>query len=197
MKYLILTFLFFYSIFIYGQDMEVLYEVNEKDTIHSGQSIIYGNFIQRLGVSGGGYPQDIRIINIESGDVFSFRAKSTSKSSKENPFCFFIEPGTYAILNYWWTKRTWYGGQMHTEPIYKGIDSTDDLEEKINSGNIKETDLIRFIFEVEENTINYVGTWHFDTGMIYFSDDKAQLDKKIKNNYKKLDFTSARTGLPK
>ena len=180
-----------------GQDFKALEEVNKGDSLQEGKAIIYGNFIQRLGFSSGGFPQDIRLINTDTKEVLTFRVKPTFKSAKENTFIYFIKPGNYAILNYWWTQSKWYGGKMFTEPIFKGIDGTDDLEQKIKSGQIKTDELEQFHINVTKNSLNYVGTWHFDKGLVSFTDDKAQFDNLVKIKFKKIEFSNAITTLPK
>src|SRR5690606_3374808 len=151
-----------------------LEEVSSGDTINNGKGIIYGNFIQRLGFSSGGFPQDIRLINLDTKEVLTFRVKPTFKSSKENTFVYYIKPGNYAILNYWWTQSKWYGGKMFTEPIFKNIDATDNFENKISSGQINIDNLEQFTFSISENSLNYLGTWHFDKGLVSFSNDKTE-----------------------
>ena len=182
--------------FANGQDLKALQEVGRGDTIPTDQAIIYGNFIQRLGFSSGGFPQDIRLINIDTEEVLAYRVKPTFKSAKENTFIYFIKPGNYAVLNYWWTKSKWFGGTIITEPIYKGIDSTNDLEQKINSGKLKADELQQFTFTITKNSLNYLGTWHFDQGIVSFTDDKTQFENVVKNKYTRLDFSTARLILP-
>lgn len=192
-----LSILFASIVFVtLGQETTELKEVKKNDKIAPGQAIIYGNFIQRLSTNSIGFPQDIRVVNITTTEVFAFRVKSTMKSGKENTFCYSLKPGTYMILDYWWTDSKWYGGNSMIEPVYKGIDATDSLREKIDSNRISQGDLKRFLFEIESNTINYLGTWHFDSGMVYFSDDKNVLDEKLKKKFKHLDFSKARTIIP-
>ncbi|MFQ3174443.1 MAG: hypothetical protein ACI8W0_001562 [Flavobacterium sp.] len=197
MRHVATIFLLFLTMFAKGQDFKKLNEVNSSDIITSEEAIIYGNFIQRLGFSSGGLPQDIRLINIETNEVFAFRVKPTYKSAKENTFVCFIKPGKYAILNYWWTKSTWYGGKFFTEPIFKNIDITDNFDQKIKSGQINQNELEQFIFEITKNSLNYLGTWHFDKGLVSFTDDKMQFDSLVKSKFKKLDFSIATTILPK
>ncbi|RXQ95819.1 hypothetical protein EO244_05790 [Ancylomarina salipaludis] len=158
--------------------------------MNQNQAIIYGSFIQRLGFSSGGFPQDISIQNLET--------KASYKSKKENPFIFHIPAGHYKILNYWWTKSQWYGGKVFTEAIFKGIDtSTKTFKKKKESNGILEKDLLQYEFTVEKNRINYLGTWHFNTGLVSFSDDKIQLDKAFKLKFKTFDFDNALISLPK
>lgn len=179
-----------------AQETIELQEVKKNKQILPGQAIIYGSFIQRLSTNSIGFPQDIRIVNINTTEVFSFRVKPTLKSGKENPFCYNLKPGTYMILDYWWTDNKWYGGNAVIEPVYKGIDATDSLREKIDNNRIRQRDLKRFTFKIESNSLNYIGTWHFDTGMVYFSNDKNVLDEKLKKKYKRLDLINAITVIP-
>jgi len=196
MKRIITVFIVFLSMQINAQDLKHLDDVASNDGIPRGKAIIYGNFIQRLGFSSGGFPQDIRLINTETKEVFSFRVKPTFKSSKENIFIYTIEPGNYAILNYWWTNSKWYGGKMYTEYIFKNTDTTDGFEDKVNAGLINIDELERFTFKITENSLNYLGTWHFKTSPVSFSDDKVILDKKMKDRYKAIDFSQAILVIP-
>jgi hypothetical protein len=179
-----------------SQNYKSLDEFNKNDTIQKGQAVIYGNFIQRLGFSSGGFAQDIRIINLENNEISSFRVKPAYKSAKENIFCFTIPPGTYAIYNYWWTQSKWYGAKFFTEPIYKNLDARENLDAKIKSGELKREDLALFVFTISSNSLNYLGTWHFDNGLVNFSDEKLTLDTKLKDKYKFIDFSKANTVLP-
>lgn len=184
------------SLSAYSQSIKSLDAVGSGDIISKEQCVIYGNFIQRLGFSSGGFPQDIRIMNTDTKEIFSFRVKPTFKSAKENQFIYFLKPGKYIIVNYWWTQSKVYGGTMYAEPIFKGIDATDKFEEKIKSGELKEKDLTSFSFTITENTLNYLGTWHFDKGLVSFTDDKTSLDEKLSKKFKKLDFTNSKTTIP-
>lgn len=196
MKHLTTIILLFITLISKGQDITIIEEVKSKDTIPTGQAIIYGNFIQRLGFSSGGFPQDIRLINLDTKEIYSFRVKPTYKSAKENTFIFTLKPGNYGILNYWWTQSKWYGGKTYTEPIFKGIDTTIDSDQKNISGKVREVEMQQFTFSLMANSLNYLGTWHFDKGLVFFTDDKKQFDESIKSKYQKLDFQKAKIVLP-
>ena len=196
MKYLTVGILLVLTQFTMAQRIKNLEKVSTLYPMEPNESIIYGTFIQRLGFSSGGFPQDIRLMNIDTKEIVAFRVKPTFKSAKQNPFIFHIPPGNYIILNYWWTKSTWYGGQEYTEPIYKAIDSTDDLEEKIKSGEILAENLIPFTFTIQENTLHYLGTWHFNQGIVSFTEDKKSCDLDFSKKYPKLDFSEAKLTLP-
>ncbi len=197
MKHLSVIILIFATMFAKGQNFTTLEEVSSRDKIKNGKAIIYGSFIQRLGFSSGGYPQDIRLINIDTKEVVTFRVKPTFKSSKENRFAYFIKSGSYAILNYWWTQSKWYGGEMFTEPIYKNVDASDNFKQKIKTGEINSKNLEQFTFTIQDDSLNYLGTWHFDKGLVSFTDDRTQFDNLIKGKFKKLDFSKAKEVIPK
>ena len=176
MKSLLLSCLIFTSLIVNAQKIHALQEVSHSDSALANHVIIYGNFIQRLGFTSGGYPQDIRIENVETKEVFSFRVKPTFKSAKENTFCIFIKPGTYTILNYWYTESKWYGGKIFTEPVI-------DSENRPFSISVMAP-------------VNYVGSWHFKTQEVEFTNDKAELDAKLRMQFNHINFEAANTVLP-
>ncbi len=195
MKKHLATLLIFASLTTKGQAIKTLKEVLSKDTVQTGQGIIYGVFIQRLGFSSGGFPQDIRIVNLETKQIFSFRVKPTFKSAKENMFSYHIPSGDYAIIQYLWTQSKWYGGKMYTEPIFKNY-AFSEIEAKLKSGKIKEEELEHFKFSIQPSTLNFVGSWHFDKEQVSFSDDKANIDKNVTKTQTKLNFGSATISIP-
>ena len=195
MKKHLATILILASLITNGQTIKTLKEALSKDTVQSGQGIIYGLFIQRLGFSSGGFPQDIRIINLDTKEIFSFRVKLTFKSAKENIFSYHIPSGNYAILQYLWTQSKWYGGKMFTEPIFKNY-AFSKIEAKLKSGDLKEEELGHFKFSIQPMSLNYIGTWHFDKETVSFSEEKFDLDKQLNLKYTKLDFKNAKTLIP-
>ncbi|RHJ84327.1 hypothetical protein [Parabacteroides sp. AM08-6] len=196
MKTLITILFLCLSVFSRGENLIRLEEPKSNEAVPAGKAIFYGKFIQRLGFKSGGYPQDIRIVNIDTHETYTFRVKTTFKAAKENVFCYVIEPGTYAIVNYWWTKSTWYGGKSHIEPIFKGIEVNDKLQERVDTGELKEEDFEMYSFTVSPNTLHYLGTWDFSKSPVSFSDEKGTLDNTMISKYKKLDFPNAKTTLP-
>ncbi len=195
MKIYLIALLVFSSLFTKGQPFIQLKKVSNKDSVESGMAIIYGLFVQRLGFSSGGFPQEIRIIKLDTKEMFSLRVKATFTSAKENIFSFHIPPGEYAILYYWWTESKWYGGKTFTEPVYK-LYVASEVDGKLKSGEITLKDLENFKFSVQPNTLNYVGTWNFDKERVKFEDDKMNLDEKLKSDYKKLHFDNAISTFP-
>lgn len=197
MKNLLTTLLLLISFVAAAQPGRRLEKLGENDTIPAGQAAFYGEFVQRLKkLKSGGYPQDIRLINIETNEVLIFRVKSTFKTAKENAFCYLIEPGTYAILNYWYTESKWYGGKSYMEPIYKGDDSILETERKIKNKEQRPDELVLFKFTIAANTLNYVGRWHFEQSPVFFTNEKEELDKEMRGRYKKMDFEEAQIVIP-
>lgn len=198
MRYLLGFVLVTTMLSVKGQDFTQLEKVDNGEGLIQNKSIIYGNFIQRLGFSSGGFPQDIKIKNIDTEETFNFRVKPTYKSKKENAFVFHIPAGNYEILVYSWIKSKWYGGKVFTEPIFKGVDaSTKEFIKKSESGKIKAEKFNRYKFIITNNTINYLGTWRFDTGLVSFSNNKIQLEKEIRNKYQNIEFNDALINIPK
>ncbi len=200
MKLQLLIYFFFCSCFLSAQ---LNYQVDatakavgKRDSLFSGESAIYGSFIQRLGFSSGGVPQDIRIRNIDTKKVYTCRVKPTMKSARQNDFFFIIPAGRYEIFNYYWIQSKWYGTKTFHEPIYKGVDATDNFNQKVKDGQLELDQLERYSFVIEKNTLNYMGTWHFITGLVHFSNQKAKLDAALAKEYKYIDFAKSVVSIP-
>lgn len=182
---------------ISGQKIESLKKADSSKVLNDSTSIIYGLFIQRLGFTSGGFPQEIRLHNIVTDKIYTFNVKGTFKSGKENPFCYYIKPGMYKVFSYFWTKSKWYGGEMHEERIFKNVDtSTKDYTKGVKNGSINPDKLESYYLEIRPNLVYYLGTWHFNTGLISFSDDKINLDEQLKKKNSKINFDDAVTKLP-
>jgi hypothetical protein len=196
-KYITLLFLVFTALITQGQNITRLKSFKKGDKIADGQAVILGTFIQRLGFSSGGFPQDIRLINIDTDEIYAFRVKATFKSSKTDNFIFHIKPGNYAILNYFWTQSKWYGGKMFMEPIFKGFDASKDFNKNVATREINVDDLQRYTFKIDENSINYLGEWNFNTGLVSFIDSKEHINEDFYKKFKNLDLSEAKLNLPK
>lgn len=193
--YILIAILPFVATATYGQNPKALYAVSKQDSGSEQKAIIYGNFVQRLGFSSGGFAQDIRIMNNDTKEVLSFRVKPTFKSAKENVFCFYIKPGKYTVVNYWWTESKWYGGKMFTEYIYKNIESS-KVADKLKTAQVQQTDLEQYAFDIDSDSAFYLGTWHFDKELVSFSNDKGELDKVMQSEYPKINWTRAKIEIP-
>lgn len=159
---------------------KALKSLSNRGTVPVGMAVIYGNFVQRLGFSSGGLSQDIYLLNLLTEQVVTLRVKKPLKSSKENIFCYLIEPGEYAIIQYQWSQSKWYGTQTHVEPIWKNQDESE-----------------RFVVSIPRGTLYYIGTWYFDTEAVYFTDDQQSLDTLINDKYRKLDMKTVVKSLPR
>lgn len=93
-------------------------------------------------------------------------------------------------------KANGMAAKIFTEPIYKGIASTNDLDEKIKLGQVSRDELKHFTFSVTENSLTYLGTWHFDKEVVFFTNEKLETDTPLSNRFKKLSFSQAITELP-
>lgn len=199
MKYfiLILSCLLYASAAISQENIEKLKSVDKEDSVTEGHAVIYGLFVQRLEKKSAGYPQYICIENTSSHHLYMFQVKPTMTADRENVFCYHILPGTYRIVSYYWVINNWYGGKAHTEPVYKGIKVDKDFNRRLEKGDIKEDDLKSYTITIRPNSINYLGTWHFDTEPATFSNDRDSLNTDMADRYPNLDFRHARTTLPR
>ncbi len=195
-KYLTLIVVFFgITLNLNSQEFKSLKKANSSQNLNDSTSIIYGSFVQRLGFTSGGFPQEIRLLNIVTNQVYTFNVKPVMKTSKQNSFCYYLKPGMYKVLSYFWIKSKWYGGEVHEELIYKNVDTfTKEYAKEIKNGNVDIDRLEPYYIEIRPNLVYYVGTWHFNTGMVSFSVDKENLDKELSK--KKIDFNNAITLLP-
>lgn len=198
LKYwLVASLIFLIPTAIYAQKKtEILWPVGRDEALQPGKSILYGNFIQRLGFSSGGFPQEIILHHNTSGQVYTMRVKGTYKSAKENLFCFHLPPGEYTLLQYYWTKSKWYGGMVHLEQIAKNV-NFDEAKQLSDKGELTEERMQRYTFTLAPDTLYYAGTWHFEAATVSFTDDKQQLDEKAAKMYKRLNFPAAIITLPR
>lgn len=113
-----------------------------------------------------------------------------SNQQKKIHFYYHIPSGKYAILHDVWTQSKWYGGKTYTEPIFRRF-AFSNIESKIKSGQIKEEELEQYKFSIQSNSLNYLGTWHFDKEIVSFSENKINLDKKLSETFTRLDFKNA------
>jgi hypothetical protein len=193
------TLIFFFSVLsivVKSQQSGVLKKVYNGHTMRPNEAIVYGTFIPRLGMVHSLNFHEVRFQNVNTGEVLTLRIKPKSRKSQDEKFVLIIPPGTYTILNYMWPEKRWYGNMIYTEPVFKGINSLDNLEKKVLDGQIPIENLQQFSFTVSPKTVSYVGTWNFSSSLVSFTDDKENMDNSIKTKYKKLDLTKALTVIP-
>jgi hypothetical protein len=163
-----------------------LREVEEFPVIlSSGEGIIYGSFFDKIGYNTYGFPQGITILNHETNKKFNFIARAPFTTRKESRFIYYIKAGSYSILNYAWTESKVYGGKTRIEEVYNL---------KIDTNSLKTN---RYTFNVEAGKVTYLGAWHFETSSVSYNDDKIQIDSTFQRKYKKINFSEAKTDLPK
>lgn len=83
------------------------------------------------------------------------------------------------------------------EPIFKGVDASNNFDRKIASREIYIDNLQQYIFTIDENSLNYLGVWNFNTGLVSFIDNMNSFDEDFNTKYRNLDFTEAILNLPK
>lgn len=179
-----------------SQPIQRLEAVLPNDTLRAGQGVVYGCFLQRIGITGLGFPQDIRIECMETRKKFPFRVKDAFTIAKASTFLYHIPAGNYIILNYCWTQSKLLGSVIYTEPIYKGYSALDLYNSKKFDGFFKER-LQRFTFLIVAGTLNYLGTWHFDQPVVSFKEDKERLECRLMRKYRHLNFIAANKALPR
>lgn len=194
MKQILLSLLFL-PVFAFGQKFPYLDYVQKNDSVKTGQAIMYGNFVQRLGFSSGGFPQEMTVRHVETGTVYIFRVKSTFKSKKEDFFCVHLPPGRYTVENYYWTQSKWYGATAHREPVFKNTESR-QLGKMEAEGTVNEENLEQYEFTLQPDVVTYVGTWNFEQDAVRFFDEKPRLDEKVKKIFKKLAFDNVGVAIP-
>ncbi len=182
--------------FAKSQSIQRLEEVLPEDTLREGQGIIYGKFLQRIGFSGLGFPQDIQIECLETRKKFSFRVKDAFKIKKSRAFLYHVPVGNYKILNYCWTQSKLLGSVVYTEPIYKGCNAF-EIYKSSKAGDFFKKQLQHFTFFVSGGTLNYLGTWRFDQSIVSFEEDREGLENRLSGRYRRLNFIAARVALPK
>jgi hypothetical protein len=193
LKYILLIVLAVAAHDTNAQKLVRLRAVEPFDTPKKVHGIMYGNFVQRLAFSSGGYPQDIRILNVDSGRLYTFEVKKTFKSAKENTFCYYIAPGNYVILNYRYIQSKWYGGMEFLEPVNRA--GADTLHIALNDSSHYPLEY-KFRFTILPASVTYVGTWDFSDPQARFRDEREDITPLMQRKYKKIDFCVSRTCVP-
>lgn len=180
-----------------AQKIEKLKEANSSKKLSNDTSIIYGHFIQRIGSDNRFYPQVIVLLNIITNEAYSLNVRASNKTDTEESFRFYIKPGMYKIQSYWyWTVSKWLIGKEHYQPIFKDTDSTLFDKIAVPDDIANEYKLESYYIEIRPNSIYYLGTWDFSSGVVSFRDDKVNHDKKVEKIYRKIPFDQVITKLP-
>lgn len=148
------------------------------------KGLIYGSCLQRLGFSSGGVGQYVRLVNLDTGKNFRLGVKPILRSRRENPFCYALPPGRYALHSYEYSDSKWYGVELHLEPVRK----------LRNSPVLQRT---RYLFTVQPGQLHYVGTWDFSQEFDpRFLDEEFGLDLVFSKEYPLLPLEHAQLTLP-
>lgn len=125
-------------------------------------------FIHRAVRNTNSAPQQIILIDVDNNNAYSMQVKRTYSSAKESKFCFYIPYGRYALYQYEWGTED----SLYYEQIMKRLPD------------------VRYSFLVEKSSVNYLGTWHFDTRKAFFTNDKEKQDEfyKKRQEFLFIDF---------
>jgi hypothetical protein len=126
------------------------------------------------------------------------RKKGVSKT-----FCIAIPPGKYVVWGITYDiKETgmsypryeWMFGHIFADTIFTQKTHKEELEPDM----VKHANLERFRFNVEPARTYYLGTWHFETPKVSFSNDKNSLDSMLKARMDDLfvDYKNAKVEIP-
>ena len=182
---------------ISAQKIEKLKEANSSKKLSNEVSIIYGSFIHRIGSDNKYYAQTVILRNIITNELYSLYVGASNKTDTEKSFRFHIKPGMYKIQSYWyWTVSKWLIGKEHYQPIFKDTDNTLLDKIAVSDDIANEYKLESYYIEIRPNSIYYLGTWDFSSGVVSFSDDKVDHDKNVSKIYRKIPFDQAITKLP-
>ena len=143
----------------------------------AGYGIIYGSCLQRLGFSSGGLGQYVRLVNLSTGQVFRINVKPLVRSRRENPFCYALPAGRYALSQY----EYGYGNERLLKPASPahGVAAS------------------RFLFTIAAGQLYYVGTWNFaNENEPLFLQEKELLDPVLQAEFPTADLASARLAIP-
>ncbi|NVO32733.1 hypothetical protein [Hymenobacter lapidiphilus] len=153
---------------------------NSKKELPPDKGILYGSCVQRLGFSSGGLGQYVRVVNLNTQQYFRLNVKPIVRSRRENPFCYALPAGRYALITY-----EFAGG------IQSSVES---VRKHRNSQTLERT---RYIFTVMPGQLHYVGTWDFSQEFDpRFLDEKFTLDLVFQQKYPHLPLHQAQVALP-
>ena len=157
--------------------------------IPADKAVIYGLGLQRLGFESGGFPQTVRVVNLHTNQAFHLNVKPAFKSRRDNPFCYALPPGRYALSYYDYTISKWYGGEPHREQLCKRPTSSSDMAALAAT---------RYLFTIGAGKTHYVGTWDLTTeNEPRFHDEKAQLDTRLRSGARLPNLAEAVVAIPR
>jgi TonB family protein len=156
-----------------------------RKTIPSDRGVVYGECLQRLGFSSGGFAQYVRLVNLDTHKAVRINVKPAFKSRQANSFCYALPPGRYALHSYEYTDSKWYGGVMHAESLRKSA----ALDAPLTAA--------RYVFTVLPGQLHYVGTWDFSQPQPVFLNQKAAFDTQLNKEIDAARLDAATVAVPK
>jgi TonB family protein len=153
----------------------------------AGHGVLYGSCLQRMGASSSGIGQYVRLVNLSTGQVFRINVKPIMRSRRENPFCYALPAGRYALSQYEFnSSTTWL------------VLTTERLCKPLSAAPASVVASTRFLFTIEPGKVHYVGTWNFaNENEPLFSNEKALLDPVMLADYPQAELASAKVAIPK
>jgi len=151
----------------------------------AGYGVLYGTCLQRMGLSSGGIAQYVRLVNLSTGQVFRLNVKPTLRSRRENPFCYALPAGRYALSQY----------EFNHSSVLLDFRAERLLRPRPVPGpNVAAT---RYLFTLAAGQLHYVGTWNFaNENEPIFLDEKSLLDPVLQADYPAAGLAGARVALP-
>lgn len=149
----------------------------------AGKGVLYGSCLQRLGFSSGGLGQYVRLVNLSTGQVFRLNVKPALRSRRENPFCYALPAGRYALSQYE------FGSSPYTLQVERLL--------KAQPAAAAGAEATRYVFSLLPGQVHYVGTWNFaNANEPLFILEKELLDPIIQSEYPAANLAGALVALP-
>lgn len=156
-----------------------------SQALPANRGVIYGSCLQRMGFSSGGIAQLVRLVNLSTGQVFRISVKPTMRSRRENPFCYALPAGRYALSQYEFN---------HSNVL---LDFRAERLLKPSPGPGPGVAASRYVFTVVPGQLHYVGTWNLaNENEPIFLDEKALLDATLQVDYPAARLAEARIAIP-
>ena len=152
----------------------------------AGQGVIYGTCLQRLGFGSGGLGQYVRLVNLSTGQSFRLNVKPALRSRRENPFCYALPAGRYALSQYEFSSGSVLP-VLHTERLRR--------PRPLLGTAVGAT---RYGFTLAAGQLHYVGTWNFaNEDEPLFLNEKELLDVALQADYPGAKLAGAQVALPR
>lgn len=165
-----------------GQREIIVKNVKKNFRPNPKMNVVYGLFIPRLDLYGGGSAQDIVLKHVRSGKLLRLRVKSALNSPKGRLMCFELPKGEYILQSYWYAEDKW----LKTTNFYERL-------VKPSAASLEQS---RYRFRLDRGEVYYIGTWDFTSHNIDFRNEKQRTDKAFHGIYKNLELRNCLTAIP-